>query len=231
MSAQKIRLTYRKGSRLRFLAHLDVLRALERAIRRAGLPLAYSEGFTPHPRLAFAGPLPLGFEGVAEIVDITLNERLPVREAVERISDCSSEDLRPISGVEVPLRAPSPQAVARWADYRVDLPTVDPAEAAERVESFLEASSFEWTETRQNKRRTYDLRSLVGWIISGDTAAGEGVRLTMRLAAGNEATARPDQVVAALFPGADATGYARLRILLEEHSPARRAWKRTGQYI
>ncbi len=230
MSAQKIRLTYRKGNRLRFLAHLDVLRAIERAIRRAGLPLAYSEGFTPHPRLAFAGPLPLGFEGEAEIVDVTLTERVPVAEAVERVRRCSSDDLQPTSGIEVPLRSPSPQAAARWADYRVDLPGVGAVEAGKRAGRFLEATAFEWTETRQNKKRTYDLRALVGWIRTG-VRPGGGSTLTMRLSAGNDATARPEQVVAAVFPEAEAAGFTRLRIILEDESAARRAWKRTGQYI
>ncbi|MGH2634098.1 MAG: TIGR03936 family radical SAM-associated protein, partial [Tepidiformaceae bacterium] len=69
MSTQRFRVWFRKGERVRYISHLDVLRAWERAIRRTGLPLSYSQGFTPHPKIAFASPLPLGFIGECEVMD------------------------------------------------------------------------------------------------------------------------------------------------------------------
>ena len=71
---QRIRARFRKGERVRHISHLDVLRYWERAIRRAGLPLLYSQGFTPHPKIAFAAPLPLGFIGEGEIMEVLLEE-------------------------------------------------------------------------------------------------------------------------------------------------------------
>lgn len=222
---------YRKGPQLRFLSHLDMLRAMERAIRRAGLPLAYSEGFTPHPKLAFAPPLPLGFEGEAEIVDITLTERTEPSSVADRIAQHSSADLQPYAAYEVSLREPSPQASSRWADYRLELPEIGPEAARSTIAEFLDAESFPWTETRQNKQRSYDLRSLVVSIESCPAPGGRGTQLRMRLASGPDATGRPEQVIAALFPDSPAHGHARTAIVLAEHSPARKAWKLVGQYL
>ena len=221
---------YRKRGRLRFTSHLDVLRALERAVRRAGLPLAYSEGFTPHPKLAFAAPLPLGFEGEREIVDMTLVEPVDIGSLVDRLASQSSEDLKPFEAFEVALRAPSPQATTRWAEYRVDLPEIEISVAEPAIEQLLAAEELEWTETRQEKQRTYDLRALIVWLRAARTPNEHGTRLTMRLSAGNEANGRPEQVVAALFPETKGRDYARTTIILDEPSPAREAWRKIGRY-
>lgn len=228
MAQQRLRARFRKSERVRYISHLDVLRAWERAIRRAGLPLSYSQGFTPHPKLAFAGPLPLGFASEAEVMDITLDEWVDPEEVRQRLEAETSPDLALIDLVEVAPTTPPPQANLLWADYRIDLPA-ELAEAAETaVREFLAKASLEWTEERREKARTYDLRGAVAFL----QASVEDGRLLvrMRLRADAELTARPEQVLAAMLPGVEPMLITRTGLVFEERSPAREAWRRKGQY-
>jgi len=86
MTVQRVRIFFAKRERVRYISHLDVLRYWERAIRRAGLPLSYSQGFTAHPKLQFAGPLPLGYLAEREVVDVSLDERVPLSEIAGRLA-------------------------------------------------------------------------------------------------------------------------------------------------
>ena len=229
MSAQRFRVWFRKGERVRYISHLDVLRAWERAIRRTGLPLSYSQGFTPHPKIAFASPLPLGFIGECEIMDVTLDERVDVDDFRARLKPESSDDLAVVDIAEVALSVPAPQAALLWADYRVDVTGIGLADANEAISAFLARTDFPWTEERKDKAKTYNLRSAVASLSAH--AAGDAVRLDMRLQADQEMTARPEQVVAAVFPGAAAGVYSRVGLVIDEPSPARDAWRRKGQYV
>ncbi|MGI8926157.1 MAG: TIGR03936 family radical SAM-associated protein [Tepidiformaceae bacterium] len=228
MAVQRFRVWFSKGERVRYISHLDVLRAWERSLRRAGLPLAYSQGFTPHPKIAFASPLPLGFTSEAELMDITLDERVDAAEFRERLTAESSPDLLATAVEEVPLNTPPPQAVLLWADYRALLPCVPLETAACRAASFLELAELPWTVEKADKSRTYDLRAAVAHLHAA--AAEAGCTLSMRLSAGQELTARPEHLLAALLPGVEAALITRTGLLLEEHSPAREAWRRRGQY-
>jgi radical SAM-linked protein len=228
MSSQRFRVWFRKGDRVRYISHLDVLRFWERAIRRADLPLAYSQGFTPHPKIGFASPLPLGFIGESEVMDVTLDERMSPEEFAERIRVETSDDLGVIRVKEVSATGPAPQAVLLMADYAVDLPGVDPAEAASVVAGFLANDEFAWVDARKERNRTYDLRAAVATLTAEPWEGG--TRLRMRLQADAEMTARPEQVVAALFPHAEVGDYRRTGLLLDEPSAARDAWRRRGRF-
>ncbi len=228
MTAQRFRLWFCKNERVRYISHLDVLRYWERCIRRAGLPLAYSQGFTPHPKLAFAGPLPLGFLGEAEVVDVTLDERVSLEEFESRLAGETTEGLSFVRAQEVPLSTPSPQATLLWADYRAEVPGLELHEATGTVKTFLAAREFPWTEERREKPRAYDLRAVVS-SLAVQPAEG-GVRLTMRLRADQEMMARPEQLIAALFPGAEPALYVRTALIFDELSPAHDAWRRRGRF-
>ena len=228
MAQQRIRVWFKKGERVRYISHLDVLRFWERAIRRAELPLSYSQGFTPHPKLAFAGPLPLGFIGEAELMDVTLDERVSVADFRDRIAGETSDDLALVDAAEVPLSAAAPQASVAWGEYRVDIADVDTSAAADTLREFLAKSEFPWTEEKQEKTRSYNLREAVATITASPCEGG--TTLTMRLRADQKMTGRPEQVLAALFPGAGYGVITRTAVLLDEPSPARDAWRRMGQY-
>lgn len=228
MTAQRIRVWFRKGERLRYISHLDVLRAWERSLRRAELPLAYSQGFTPHPKLAFGSPLPMGFSSEAEVMDVTLDERVELDDFIARLSEQTTDDLRLTGAEEVPLNSPAPQAAMLWADYRLSLP-VDPVAAAAKVRDFVALETFHWREERGERIREYDLRKACAWLRCRPTEGG--TEFDMRLRADQELTARPEAIVAALFPGESAPLITRTGIVLSQHSPARDLWRRVGQYL
>lgn len=227
MSIQRIRVWFRKSERLRYISHLDVLRSWERSLRRAGLPLSYSQGFTPHPKLAFGSPLPMGFISEGEVMDVTLDERVELAEFESRLAVETTDDLALIRAEEVPANAPAPQAAMTWADYRLALPVAF-EEASAVVAAFLARETFPWREERGERVREYDLRVACAWLRCKPTEGG--TEFEMRLQAGQELTARPEAIVAALFPGHTAPLIARTNIVLNEHSPARDLWRRVGQY-
>jgi radical SAM-linked protein len=228
MSAQRFRVWFRKGERVRYISHLDVLRYWERAIRRAELPLSYSQGFTPHPKIAFASPLALGFIGESEVMEVTLDERVPLDDFAARLLPETSEDLRALRVEEVPPGGPPPQAALLWADYTADVIGLDPPTAARAVAEFLALTDLPWSEEKKEKTRTYNLRGAVS-TLAAEPLEG-GTRLRMRLQADAEMTGRPEQVVAALFPGSEVLVYTRTGIVLDEPSYAHDAWRRRGRF-
>ena len=228
MAVQRFRVLFRKGERVRYISHLDVLRYWERAIRRADLPLSYSQGFTPHPKLAFASPLPLGFIAEAEVLDVTLDERVESDAFRARLLPETTEDLAIVGISEIALTTLAPQAALLWADYRADVEGIDPQSAIQVVAAFLASSEFIWTEEKKEKSKSYNLRDAVASLEV--TPLDGGTRLTMRLQADAALTARPEQVVLALFPDAVPTVITRVGLVLDEPSPARDAWRRVGQY-
>lgn len=228
MTAQRIRVWFRKGDRVRYISHLDVLRFWERAIRRAGLPLSYSQGFTPHPRLAFASPLPMGFTAEREVMDVTLDEAVAVDEFARRLREQATEDLAVVAVEEVAVSAAPPQAAMLWADYSMVMPGLSPMEARGAIDDFTRQSALPWREERGERVREYDLRAATAWVRF--RPADGGVVLSMRMQADQSLTARPEALAAALFPGRECGPITRDGIVLDERSKARELWRRFGQY-
>ena len=226
---QRIRARFRKGERVRHISHLDVLRYWERAIRRAGLPLLYSQGFTPHPKIAFAAPLPLGFIGEGEILEVLLTERVSLEAFAAELSPQTTPDLELREASEVALGLPALPTLLRWADYRLPLDGITPEHAVESANAFLATETFPWRQEREGKKaREYDLRTGVT-SISVDAREGR-TAIDARLSCGQELTVRPEQLVAALFPTATVERYVRVGLVLEEPSAALQAWREKGQY-
>ncbi len=226
---QRIRARFRKGERVRHISHLDVLRYWERAIRRADLPLCYSQGFTPHPKIAFAAPLPLGFIGEREVIEVLLEDRIPPDRFAAALDPQTTPDLDLLEVTEVALGLPALPTLLRWADYRIPLQEVTPEHASESINAFLTMESFPWRQEREGKKaREYDLRTAVASLAVEEEEGA--VVVNARLSCGQELTARPEQLVAALFPGAAVDCYVRTGLVLEEPSAALAAWRKRGQY-
>jgi len=180
---------------VRFVGHLDMVKTWERILRRADLPLAYSQGFHPQPKLTFASALPVGCTSEAEVMDVVLCEPLEPSDMMTRLTAVLPVGLGVASVVEVPLNAPALPTLLRWAEYSVTVETDEaPQQIEAKVRAFLEAVTLPC----ERRGKAYDLRPLV-LSLSVESIQPPYVRLAMRLAADADVgTGRPDQVLAAL---------------------------------
>ena len=180
------------------MAHLDLMRTWERAIRRARLPLTYSQGFTPHPKLQLAAPLPVGTAAEREYIDVWLDEELVPSEVAERLGVQLPGGLGIVDVREVDERSPSLQSDSTAARYEVRyaLGEVDMAAAREAIERFMALETLPWVEERGERTRSFDLRPAVLDLALREDA-GEAL-LAMRLSLRDGGSARPSSVASAL---------------------------------
>lgn len=196
----RYRITFRKEGPARWIGHLDLVRLFEQACCRAGLPLAYSEGFNPRPRLVFAAPLPVGVAGLRELVDAYL--RVPVApELVQaRLGPVLPEGLTLIRVRRVPREEANLMAAVRRAAYRVEgRPAAGLCEAAltEAVQRVLQAREIR--SVRQGKKGPKE-RDIRPGIFALDARLEEGkIMVTMLVQAGQEGNIRPEEVTATLW--------------------------------
>ncbi|RDB56303.1 radical SAM protein [Paraeggerthella hongkongensis] len=115
----RLRVTFCKQGRLALLSHLEVARALERAVRRAGLPFAVSQGFSPHMKIAFGAALPVGVGGTHELFDLQMTRYVAPDEALEALRDASVPDLMVKDCVYIDARTPAASAAYPIGTYRV----------------------------------------------------------------------------------------------------------------
>ncbi len=215
---QRLRITFSAAGPLRWVSHLDMLRTWERTIRRSGLPLAYSQGFSPHPRLALAAPLPVGVTGARELIEVWLELDLPVREVSSRLLEAMPPGLA-ISTVQVvPQQLPSMQSCLESAHYEVKLALDrgDRPRLAASVERLLAIERLDWEEQRGEKIRRYDLRETILDLSVDDDPAE--TRLAMHLSLAEGRTGRPQQVLLALGVQSEPLDIVRQSITLRESS-------------
>jgi radical SAM-linked protein len=198
---QRLRFEFKRGPELKYLSHLDLLRLWERAIRRAGVPLAYSEGFTPHPRLSLAAPLPVGMTAGAELADIWLSVWKPPAEVAERLRGSLPPGLGVVNVWPVALEEDSLQSRMDRAAYDVTGSWPHTPESLEKsIAALLAAASFPWTQKRGPEEHTYDLRAQVISLELVPSTGGQS-QLRMVLTCNSRGAGRPEQVFLALgFP-------------------------------
>lgn len=191
---QRIRLRYTKRGRLRFTSHRDIARVFERALRRADVPVAFSAGFSPHPKVSWVGAAATGVASEAEYVEIALAEvRDP--EDVRTALDASLPD-----GIDL-VEAVTAQPGSSLADlvtascWRIELAEV-PLDAVERaVAAFLAAGSVEVERMTKNGRRVFDAR---GPVVSLRASAGQGCAILDLVVQHVTPAVRPDDVLTGL---------------------------------
>jgi radical SAM-linked protein len=135
----RVRIKYSREGSCRFLSHLDMVRLFLRALRRGRLPLAYSQGFHPQPRLAFAAPLPVGTAGLAEYLDVYLTAPVEAARLPEALNRQLPAGLTILEAREVPEQGESLMALVNSFSYRVDLPGTARETAAAALKRLQEA--------------------------------------------------------------------------------------------
>jgi radical SAM-linked protein len=191
---QRLRFVFSKSGPTRYIGHLDVARALERALNRAKIPLAYTQGYNKRPRMQLAAALPLGFTSECEIADIWLMEAMEPETAQAQMMSKMAPGITIFEVDEIPLSEPATQTLTAEARYdAMILDPVDKAALQSRIEAFLTAESVE----RERRGKEYDLRPLVLDLALDETADG-ALRIDMHLYLLPGKTGRPDEVLDAL---------------------------------
>lgn len=226
MKVQRLRITFARGDEMKYITHLDMMRFWERALRRAGLPVAYSEGFSPHPQIAIAAPLAVGTTSDAELMDVFMSEAVTPRRVITSLSAQIPAGVAVRAVEEVGIALPALQAAVRLAEYEVDAPAT--VSAHEAVTTFLARATMPWEHKREDEVRTYDIRAQVEALDVLDERDG-AVRLRMLLKNDNTGSGRPEQVAAALGFGPPSRIH-RTRLVLTSTSPARDAWRKRGRF-
>jgi radical SAM-linked protein len=197
-SVHRLRFSFAVQGPLRYVAVLDMGRLWERLLRRCALPLAYSQGYSPHARLQFADALPVGYASLCELVDAYFGEEVDADLALRRARAQSPLGLDVNAAAYVPLNAPKPQSLMRAAVYRVevcgDLSLADLDAAIDRV---LALDSVPRSRTRKGRQQDYDLRPLIHGVTCQQSEGGCHI-MEMRLRCGSQGAGRPEEMVAAL---------------------------------
>ena len=208
----RARITFTKQGALRYTGHLDLHRLWERAMRRADLPLSYSLGFHPQPKISLAAALPLGFSSLGEVLDVRFNEEIPTAEIATRLRDSLPPDIKITNVASVDERQPALQTQVLSATYDVHLTEpVNGAELSRKVEELMMSESL----PRERRGKFYDLRPLIETLIV-ITETDEKVWLQMKLAARDGATGRPEEVLNALDIEPEYTLVERTLLIFQE---------------
>ena len=185
----RYRVVFAKNGDIRFIGHLDMQQLLERALRRSGLPLRYSQGFSPKVRLNLASALPLGFTSSAEMMDFWLEQPMEPSLIQQQLNSALPTGIRILSVTEVSNDFPSLQASLKAAEYKVSFKAgVDVSAVCAHLEELLKEPNL--IVTRRNKQ--VDLKPLV------EALDREKDALYLRLSSRPEASARPDELLALL---------------------------------
>lgn len=192
----KFRLEITKGEAIRYISHLDYSRSMERALRRAKLPVAYSEGFNPHMKMAFASALSLGVTSEAEYMDVELTEAM----ADESVATALAAQLPPGIAVKkvrrISDRHASLMAVVNLATYRLTLTGVDLSVAEASLASFWEAAQVVYVKESPKGRREIDVKQYV--TEAAVTPLAEGVALDLTIKITPTGSVKPVEVLTAL---------------------------------
>ncbi len=198
----KLRLAYSKTGLIRFISHRDLIRVLFRSFSRAGIPVAQSRGYSPHPKVSFCPPLKVGMEGLQELLDLTLGGPGSEETAPGRINAHLPEGIRVLGARLLPPGEPSLNSRLEKVEYRVALE--DPIRVSEdAIKQFLAASEVRVTRERDGEEKIFDARR---GVLELERQGEGGLRMLLSL----KANGRPYPVLAALS-GCDPSRITGLR--------------------
>ena len=212
---ERIRITFEKTGAMRYTSHLDLQKVWIRALLRAKLPLAYTQGFHPTPKVAYAWPIPLGWGTQGELMDIWLDDP-DGKEADAETFICDVNRSMPaglkILGIEkLPYSDPALTIIIQSAVYLITFPdSIGQEDLNEKMAALMLQETIE----RERRGKIYDMKPLIeGWEVVPDTDGGASLKVQM--AARDSAMGRPDELAAALGYDPFAVNIVRIRYLLK----------------
>jgi radical SAM-linked protein len=215
MGRTRYRLRFTKRDALRFISHHDMMKVFELALRRSGLPVSYTQGFNPRPRVSFALALPLGVESLDEIVDIDLEHESDPPAPDTVLETLAKQMPGGLNLLDAAVATGRPQVVA--IEYRCEIPPdmVPPDQLQQRLEQFLASGSHPFTRSRGDKKaaRSFDARAF-----TLDARLEDSV-LHMRLKSGQEGGMKPSDLLQVLGLDPNRLPVTKTRSILNETLP------------
>ncbi len=214
-----LRVFYEKTGRAKYISHLDINRCMQRALRRAEIPVWYTEGFNPHPYTTFALPLSLGFESLCETMDMRITCVMGCQEVADRLNAALPEGL---VVKRVALQKNKPEKIRR-ADYiiRMDFEDCGPEEALTRLESFDRLEAIPVMKRTKKGMKETDIRPDV--ILSNPCVEEGFLKLNLCCAAGIEKNINPTLYLEAFAQEAgleiQTVHVLRIAVLMENGQP------------
>jgi radical SAM-linked protein len=197
--AQRLAIRYAKRGRMRFASYRDITRAVERGVRKAGLPVAYSAGFSPHPKISYPGGAPTGTASEAEYLELSLTGRCVPADVRERLDAALPDGIDVIEVAE--LSSASDALRLEASEWEMILPGVAPDEAARAAEAFLAAPVVEVERLTSKGIRRFDTRAAVVTLELDRRAREErdaGCAILRMVVRQMTPAVRPDDILAAL---------------------------------
>lgn len=190
----KIRIKFRKYGEMKFIGHLDIMRYFQKAMRRAGIPICYSEGFSPHMIMSFASPLGVGLTSDGEYLDIEVGETFSSRESIERLNSVMAQGVEVVSFRKIPDgKASNAMALLAAADYQVRFREGMEPEAGweKKFDAFCAQSRIPVLKKTKRGERELDIRPLLY------QARRQEDYIFFQLAAGSAENLKPELVMEA----------------------------------
>lgn len=214
-----VRLKFTKGNEVKYISHLDLMRVFQRAIRRTGVPIAYSAGFNPHQEISFGAPLSLGVTSNSEYVDLKLSEEMAVQEIKERLNSSLPEGIKILDGIVLGENHKSAMSLVTHARYRIRfyLENISPEELEKSLAAFLAQDSIKVMKEQPKKGfelKEIDIRPMIMEMKLNESEAGfhtfEGLLLS-----GSKGNLKPELLMKA-FGSFAAYNIEGIRINREE---------------
>jgi len=203
----RIQITFTKQGALRYTGHLDLHKLWERVARRAELPLAYSQGFHPQPKMSIASALPLGFSSRCEVLDMRLEADIPLDGLRDKLQGTLPSGIQILSVEKTDERAPALQTQVVSAEFEViAIESGFGSDLKRMIDSVMDSESI----IRTRRGKEYDLRPLIEKL-----ALQYDNKIVMTLSAREGATGRPEEVLDVLNIAFEDTRIERTRLIFK----------------
>lgn len=193
----KVRIKFAKQGAMKFIGHLDIMRYFQKAIRRAEIPIAFTEGFSPHMIMSFASPLGVGITSDGEYMDIEVRDEIPSTEAVKRLNNVMVDGMQVLSYRQIPEnKASKAMSLVAAADYTVSFREgFEPkGDWRSKFPKFISQSSIIILKKTKKSEREVDIKPLIHELRLTDDD-----NVFLRLSAGSVDNLKPDLVMEAFF--------------------------------
>ena len=192
----KVRIRFSKTGALVYIGHLDVMRYFQKLFRRSGIPVAYTEGFSPHQILSFSHPLPLGMESAGEYADVELTSRITTQKALESMRKMSVPEIGIMSFKELPEKCENAMASVTAARYEVIMPDIIPfSDIQKAADDFISKDEVIVLKKSKKNEKEVNIRPLVYEL---ETDPKKRI-ISMLVSSGSRDNLKPELVINAML--------------------------------